>query len=92
MKSAEKVIISFAAGVGLGALLGVLFAPNKGTETRRRIKANAGEYYTKANELVDEIKEIVVRKGQEIADDLRELRDEVAYEVNSQIEDDDQEM
>ena len=56
MKSAEKVIISFAAGVGLGAILGVLFAPNKGTETRRRIKANAEEYYTKAGEMIDEIK------------------------------------
>ena len=86
MKSAEKVIISFAAGVGLGAILGVLFAPNKGTATRRRIKATAEEYYTNAGEMIDEINGMVVRKGQEIAEDLRELRDEIEYEVNTEIE------
>lgn len=32
-----KVIVSIVAGAAAGALLGVLFAPDKGTETRRKM-------------------------------------------------------
>ena len=32
-----KLVVGILAGVAVGALVGVLFAPDKGSETRRRI-------------------------------------------------------
>jgi gas vesicle protein len=35
--STEKVLVGVVAGLAAGAILGILFAPDKGTETRRKI-------------------------------------------------------
>lgn len=47
--STGKVILGVLAGVATGALIAVLFAPDKGTETRKKISK-------KGKELSDELK------------------------------------
>jgi gas vesicle protein len=37
MNNTTKIVTALAAGVALGAVLGILFAPDKGSETRRKI-------------------------------------------------------
>ncbi len=39
----DKVVVGILAGVAIGALVGVLYAPDKGSKTRKRVinKANA---------------------------------------------------
>ncbi|MEJ7683756.1 MAG: YtxH domain-containing protein [Segetibacter sp.] len=37
MNSGSKVLLGVLAGAATGAILGVLFAPDKGMETRRKI-------------------------------------------------------
>ncbi len=49
MKSG-KVFLGILAGVAAGALLGILFAPDKGSETRRKISK-------KGSDAVDDLKE-----------------------------------
>jgi len=39
-----KVVLGIMAGVAVGALLGVLLAPDKGSATRRNISKKAGGY------------------------------------------------
>lgn len=50
MNNNGKVILALLAGAAAGVALGILFAPDKGTETRTRILDSAGN-------LVDSIKE-----------------------------------
>lgn len=56
-----KVFLGVLAGMAAGAVLGVLFAPDKGSVTRRKI-AEKGEDYAEAvkerfNEMVDSFSE-----------------------------------
>ncbi len=59
--SKVNVVIGALAGVAVGALLGVLFAPERGTETRKKItkksKDTTDSLKNKFNEFVDNISE-----------------------------------
>ena len=37
MKDTTKILAAFAAGALVGAAVGILFAPDKGSETRKKI-------------------------------------------------------
>lgn len=50
--SSGKVLLGVLAGVAAGALIGILFAPDKGSETRKKIVEKGEDY-------VDGIKEKV---------------------------------
>jgi len=54
-----KVVLGVLAGMAAGALLGVLFAPDKGSETRKKIAEKGGDLVngvsTKLNNLIDEL-------------------------------------
>ena len=54
-----KVVTGLLAGLAVGALLGVLFAPDKGSETRKKMAEKgsdlADEVNTKLKKLIDEL-------------------------------------
>ncbi len=54
--NAGKFILSIAVGVAAGAVLGVLLAPDKGSETRRKISEKSNEY---ADELKDKFNDFI---------------------------------
>jgi gas vesicle protein len=51
-----KVLLGVLAGISIGATLGVLFAPHKGTRTRKMIYDKSDAY---AEDLVDQFNEFV---------------------------------
>ncbi len=67
--SSGKVLLAFVAGAAAGAVLGMLFAPAKGSMTRKRIARKGTEYSDdvkgKFNESIDALTEKydVVKEG-----------------------------
>lgn len=61
MNSGSKVLLGVLAGAAAGAILGVLFAPEKGAETRKKIEEGSKDVAStlkeKFSELVDGIAE-----------------------------------
>jgi len=59
--STSKILLGFLAGAVAGAAIGILFAPDKGSETRRKIVDEsqdlADNLKGKFNNLVDGVKE-----------------------------------
>jgi gas vesicle protein len=57
--SSGKVVMGVLAGIAVGALLGVLFAPDKGSETRKKMAEKGGDLADgvkeKLNKLIDEL-------------------------------------
>jgi len=66
-----KVLLGLLAGVAVGALLGVLFAPDKGSVTRTKISKKGEDY-------ADTLKE----KFNEFIEDLSEKFDKVKEDVS----------
>lgn len=56
----SNVLLGIVAGAAVGAALGVLYAPDKGANTRRKITSRSGEFLggikDKANHLVEAVK------------------------------------
>jgi gas vesicle protein len=51
-----KVLLGVLAGVAVGATLGILFAPEKGSSTRKKISKKGSDY---AEELEDNFNEFI---------------------------------
>ena len=68
--SSGKVFLGVLAGMAAGAVLGILFAPDKGSATRARIVEKSDDYAEvvkeKFNQMVDSINE----KFERVANDV----------------------
>jgi len=76
MNDNSKVLIGLLTGLAAGAALGLLFAPEKGSETRDRLNQSL-------KDLGDSIKE---RAAEEI-DNLTSLKEKVVTSVKSKLND-----
>ncbi|MEO7046825.1 MAG: YtxH domain-containing protein [Ferruginibacter sp.] len=73
--SSSKLLSGVLLGAAAGAVLGILFAPDKGTETRKKIAKKGGD-------LGDNIKS----KFNELGEALQEKYDNIRGEANDLME------
>jgi hypothetical protein len=64
MNNTSKILLGLIAGVAIGGALGILLAPDKGSETRRKI-------VEKGSELGDTISESVTGLGEKVKEKFR---------------------
>jgi len=80
--SAGKMLLGIFAGAAAGAALGILFAPDKGTETRRKIAEKSDEY---AGQVKDKFNGIVDNLSKKM-DDMQSKANDVANRAKSNVE------
>jgi len=74
MSDTSNSFISFIAGAAAGAVAGILFAPDKGTETRKKIQTKAEEANSNIRGGIDDS---VADLKKYIADFVGEVKDRV---------------
>lgn len=63
MKTSDRILVAVATGIVAGAILGILFAPDKGSEIRKKLNK-------KRRKPADEVND-TIRKGKEAFNDLK---------------------
>lgn len=82
MSKQKKGLGKLFAGIALGAGLGVLFAPKKGSETRKELKEKIDELIAKLKDIdVKEVKENIENKIVEIKAELEDLDKEKVLKI-----------
>jgi gas vesicle protein len=71
--SSGKVFLALLAGVAAGALLGVLFAPDKGTATRKKISRKGEDYADDLTEKFNEFISGVTEKMDEVKEEVSDF-------------------
>lgn len=72
----------FLIGAGIGAAIGVLFAPKSGKETRKDLKEKMDNLIAKAKEInIEDVKNTIENKVEEIKNDLKNLDKETVAEA-----------
>jgi gas vesicle protein len=79
MKNSAKVLVALAAGAAIGGVLGILFAPDKGSATREKIS-------DKAKDVTDSIKDYVAVSKDKL-EKMRENLEAKLDKVNQKLSD-----
>ncbi|HQW44581.1 MAG: YtxH domain-containing protein [Chitinophagaceae bacterium] len=86
----SKILVGFLAGAAVGALAGILFAPDKGSNTRRKIADKSGDIKDSVknsyNDFVDGVKQTYAgakEEAEDFANKAKAKLDGVKHEVKN---------
>jgi len=71
--SAGKILLGVLAGIAAGATLGILFAPAKGSKTRKKIIEKGDEYADGLNEHIYNLANTVNDKIEHLKEDAMKM-------------------
>lgn len=78
MNTATKILITLGASLAVGAALGVLFAPEAGAETRKKIMKRSRKLAGIVGDSIDD--------GKESLEEIRDILQKQLHKVNARIE------
>jgi gas vesicle protein len=71
--TSSKVVLGALAGIALGASLGILFAPDKGSGTRKKIMRKGNGYVNELGEKFDDFVDSMTGKFETLMEDASDL-------------------
>lgn len=74
--SSGKILLGVLAGVAAGALLGVLFAPDKGSVTRKKITKKSNDYADALKEKFDEFLDTISEKIEDVKNEASDFAEQ----------------
>jgi gas vesicle protein len=74
MNNNGKILTALVVGVAVGAVLGILFAPDKGSETRKKISEEGKKMSDAIKDKFNEMKE----KMNAVKDDMEQQQEDFA--------------
>lgn len=71
--SSGKVVLGLLAGIATGAVAGLLFAPAKGTQTRKKIAKKSGDYEKKLEKKFSKNIDMANKKFDKLKSDVNDF-------------------
>jgi gas vesicle protein len=68
-----KIFLGVLAGVAIGATLGILFAPDKGSSTRKKISKKRDEYADELEKKFDKFIDNIAEKFETVKDEASRI-------------------
>ena len=69
----SKMVLGVLGGVAVGAILGVLFAPDKGSRTRKKMVDTGKDYANDLKEKFEDLYQDAANKYEDILKDAKEM-------------------
>ena len=73
--STGKVVLGALAGLAIGAIAGILFAPEKGSHTRKQIMDKGNDYADELKSKFNEFCDAITNKFESTKKDVQDLAD-----------------
>lgn len=85
MKNFNFILTALTSAIG-GAVIGILFAPDKGKRTREKISRETDEYLKSLKEDVEEMREYLENKVEETSEDVEEVTEDLKNKGEEMVE------
>lgn len=83
--STEKVVLGVLAGAAAGALMGVLFAPEKGSVTRKKISRKAEDEVDALKDKMNDFIDLVGQKFEKVKDEVSDFVETAKQKVETDV-------
>jgi len=76
-----KVILCIVAGAAAGAILGTLFAPSKGSVTRKKLSKKGYEFAEELKERFTELEDNIQKKIEDVKDEVKKFANKASNKL-----------